>query len=246
MFLRKYWLPLSVFIVVIAGVGLYLLATRFPPKNPIKIYKAVEPIEKPTPEVLVGDTSQGGHFHADGTWHEGPHDAPVDRPVLPPPQAQETPQFVKPVSDSQDVTIADRVRASGDVPDRGELEAMSDEQLTELIDESYEKTTELLPKMNNAMREWAKVVGDLTRHAKTREENDAILAEHADTVDPLANAMDTIRYEHALHQLTGNRAFKVWQARFFTELSHVPPESGMSVDPESLTDEFWATYWSDF
>ncbi len=77
MFLRKYWLPLSVFIVAIAGVGLYLLATQ-PPKEPIVIYKPVEPIEKPTEqppaEAPVGDTSQGGHVHADGTWHEGPHE----------------------------------------------------------------------------------------------------------------------------------------------------------------------------
>ena len=72
MFLRKYWIPLSVFIVAICAVGLYLLATQ-PPKDPIVIYKAVAP-EKPTPQAAVGDTSQGGHFHADGTWHGEPHD----------------------------------------------------------------------------------------------------------------------------------------------------------------------------
>ena len=90
MFLRKYWLPLAVFVVAIAGAGLYLLATQ-PPKDPIVIYKAVEPIEKPTQQPTtaqapVGDTSQGGHFHADGTWHEGPHETPVAPPVEPPPQ----------------------------------------------------------------------------------------------------------------------------------------------------------------
>ncbi len=78
MFIRKYWLPLSVFLVTIAGVGLYLLATQ-PPKEPIKVYKLVEPIEKPTTQAPVGDTSQGGHVHADGTWHEGPHE-PVEQP----------------------------------------------------------------------------------------------------------------------------------------------------------------------
>lgn len=73
MFLRKYWTSLSVFLLLIVGIGLYLLATQ-PPKELVKIYKAVEPIEKPTPpttaEPPVGDTSQDGHFHADGTWHE--------------------------------------------------------------------------------------------------------------------------------------------------------------------------------
>jgi len=76
MFLRKYWLPLSVFLVAICAVGLYLLATQ-PPPEPVKIYKVVEPdkpTEQPKAEVSPSETSQGGHFHADGTWHEGPHD----------------------------------------------------------------------------------------------------------------------------------------------------------------------------
>ena len=78
MFLRKYWKPpLSVFIVAIVGVGLYLLATQ-PPKDPIVIYKAVEPLPKSEVKAPVGDTSEGGHFHADGNpWHEGPHETEV-------------------------------------------------------------------------------------------------------------------------------------------------------------------------
>ena len=74
MFIRKYWLPLSVFIVAICAVGFYLLATQ-PPKDPIVIYKAVEP-EKPTIQAPIGDTSQGGHWHGD-QWHAEPH-APVE------------------------------------------------------------------------------------------------------------------------------------------------------------------------
>ncbi|MDE0399409.1 MAG: hypothetical protein OXL96_16565 [Candidatus Poribacteria bacterium] len=79
MFIRKYWLPLSVFLVAIAGMGLYLLATQQPPE-PVKIYKVVEPekpTEQPTGEVPESETDTGGHFHADGTWHERPHDVPV-------------------------------------------------------------------------------------------------------------------------------------------------------------------------
>ncbi|MCG9133853.1 hypothetical protein J5I95_19465 [Candidatus Poribacteria bacterium] len=78
MFFRKYWLPLTVFIVALVGVGLYYLQTR-PPKDPILIVKPVE-VEKqqpqPTAKAAVGDTSQGGHFHADGTWHGEPHEPP--------------------------------------------------------------------------------------------------------------------------------------------------------------------------
>ena len=78
MFLRKYWIPtLSVFIVAIAGIGLYLLATQ-PPKEPIVIYKPVEPLPKSEVKAPVGDTSQGGHVHADGNpWHEGSHETEV-------------------------------------------------------------------------------------------------------------------------------------------------------------------------
>ena len=80
MFIRKYWLPLSVFIVAIVGIGLYYLQTR-PPKDPIVIYKPVEPLPKSeVAEAPERDTSQGGHRHTDGTWHEGPHE-PVEQPA---------------------------------------------------------------------------------------------------------------------------------------------------------------------
>lgn len=70
MFLRKYWIPLSVFVVAIVGVGLYMLAIQ-PPKDPIVIYKPVEPLPMAHgTKASVEETSQGGHFHADGTWHE--------------------------------------------------------------------------------------------------------------------------------------------------------------------------------
>ena len=96
MLLRKYWIPITVFLVVIVGVGLYYLQTR-PPKDPIVIVKPVEPIEKPTAEkssveieAPVSDTPQDGHFHADGTWHDGPHETPtpVDSPSVVPPKPE--------------------------------------------------------------------------------------------------------------------------------------------------------------
>ena len=61
MLLRKYWIPLLVFIVAIVGVGLYYLQTR-PPKDPILIVKPVE-YEKPTAEAPVVEPPQpDGHF----------------------------------------------------------------------------------------------------------------------------------------------------------------------------------------
>ncbi len=235
MFLRKYWVPVSVFLIAIVAVSVYYLQTR-PPKDPILIVNPVE-FEKQQPqpretEAPVGDTSQGGHFHEDGTWHAEPH-AEEDRPVLPPLQAPETPEFVRPVSDTQYVTIADKVAASADVPQRPELEAMSDDELNELMLKSYEKAESLSPEVSKRMDEWANVHAELTRHAKTRAETDAILAEHADRIKPLREAMESSAWEYQVHSVTGKRAFKILQARFLME--HEPQ-----------TDAFWKHFWANF
>ncbi len=74
MFIRKYWIPLTVLLVAIVGVSLYYLQIR-PPKKPVLIITPVE-VEKPAAEAPVSNTSQDGHFHADGTWHAETH-API-------------------------------------------------------------------------------------------------------------------------------------------------------------------------
>ena len=104
MFFRKYWLPLSVFIVGMSAVGIYVLQTQTP-KEPIKIYKPVE-VEKPKEtEAPVGDTSEGGHWHGD-EWHADPHET-HDPPAVSasksyiPEGAAVTPDF-PPVDPTQD------------------------------------------------------------------------------------------------------------------------------------------------
>lgn len=86
MFIRKYGVPILVFLVAIVGVSLYYLQTR-PPKEPIIIYKPVEPLPKSEVKAPVGDTSQGGHVHADGTFDAQPRDAQpmagISEPVTP-------------------------------------------------------------------------------------------------------------------------------------------------------------------
>ena len=100
MFIRKNWLPLSVFLIAIVMVGLYVLQTRSPEKAPLKIYKTTE-VEKPTQsQAPVGDTSQGGHFHADGTWHEGSHEVHV-----PDPEMWFDPEMVPSLSETQEGNI---------------------------------------------------------------------------------------------------------------------------------------------
>ena len=86
MFLRKYWIPLSVCLVVVVSVGLYLQARQTPPE-PIKIYKAVEPLATPTQPPttqtpVVEKTEQGGHWHGD-EWHAEPHTVPAGATTTP-------------------------------------------------------------------------------------------------------------------------------------------------------------------
>ena len=87
MFIRKYWLPISVFIVAIVGVGLYYLQTR-PPKDPITIIKPVE-TEQPTAKAPLketpkppppGETAESGHWHGD-QWYADPHETEVQPPL---------------------------------------------------------------------------------------------------------------------------------------------------------------------
>ena len=82
MFLKKNWLPLTVFIIALAGVCLYYLQTR-PPKDPIIIYKTTPvEVEKPTAEAPVpkspppGETHESGHWHGD-EWHSELHETPA-------------------------------------------------------------------------------------------------------------------------------------------------------------------------
>ena len=98
MFLRKHWIGLTVFLVAIVGIGLYLLSIQ-PPKDPIVIYKPVEPLPKSEVKAPVGDTSQDGHFHADGTWHEGPHEAPPTAEVSEPLTPEASERENKPLAD---------------------------------------------------------------------------------------------------------------------------------------------------
>ena len=88
MFIRKYWVPITIFIVVLLSCSLILLLPR--EKPPIKIYKPVE-TEQPTAKAPVGDTSQGGHWHGD-QWHAEPHETPAadETPRSQPRQRPET------------------------------------------------------------------------------------------------------------------------------------------------------------
>lgn len=82
MFIRKYWLPISVFLVAICAVSLYFLRPGPDlPEGPVVIYKKTEPTSEhttpPAPEGAarqppVGETSEGGDGEAS---HAEPHEA---------------------------------------------------------------------------------------------------------------------------------------------------------------------------
>lgn len=85
MFIRKYWVPISVVLLVICAVGFLILAMQ-PSPDPIIIYKEVE-VEKPTAEAPVAErppppgASPHGHWHGD-EWHDAPHEADDTAPAV--------------------------------------------------------------------------------------------------------------------------------------------------------------------
>ena len=81
MFFRKYWIPLSVFIVAIVGVSLYVLQTR-PPKDPILIVNPVEFEKSPAKAPVVEQPAEVGHVHAGGTFHAEAHDQVDPQPIV--------------------------------------------------------------------------------------------------------------------------------------------------------------------
>ena len=74
MFLRKYWLPLTVFgLIVLMGCGLFY-GRKAAKQEPVKVYKPVE-VEKPAPPKPPppGETAESGHWHGD-VWHAESHE----------------------------------------------------------------------------------------------------------------------------------------------------------------------------
>ncbi|MDE0400324.1 MAG: hypothetical protein OXL96_21220 [Candidatus Poribacteria bacterium] len=181
MFLRKYWLPISVFIVAIAGIGLYLLATQ-PPKDPIVIYKPVEPLPKSKAKAPVGETSQGGHVHADGTWHEGPHDTPPETRQRDTTAAENEIEFspnltkeeytkLKAINKDLESNIAERRKLQADIEKVGAEKQEVYNQINALFDtpqRTAEDETQIIALLNR-VEELKAVVKRTTKTRKTLE-----------------------------------------------------------------------------
>ena len=75
---------LAFFVLMIVGGTLYL--RHIQRQDQIALERTQEQLkqwkaqQKQTPKVPEGDTSQGGHFHSDGTWHDQPHETPAVTP----------------------------------------------------------------------------------------------------------------------------------------------------------------------
>ena len=145
MFFRKYWIPLSVFIVAVVGVGLYVLQTR-PPKEPILIIKPVEFEKQPAKAPVVEQPEQVGHVHEDRTRHEGAQ-APVA--VTQAPQT-ETPQPQEALFSKEE-----DARSTANLLDHLETYLPLAEEKRELLKQLYEEELRHLKSVEerNAQRE---------------------------------------------------------------------------------------------
>ncbi|MCY3549178.1 MAG: hypothetical protein OXH39_01870 [Candidatus Poribacteria bacterium] len=126
MFIRKYWLPLTVFVLIaLMGCGLFY-GRKAAKQEPIRIDKGVEVEKQPKPPP-PGETAESGHWHGD-VWHAEPHSAHAPAEVSQPPEvsaveAPPTPaestsilpkpqllaDFVNPTSKSSNPLFADGV-----------------------------------------------------------------------------------------------------------------------------------------
>ena len=72
---------LAFFVLMVVGGTLYLQHVEKQTAEDLAAHeeriKEFTSEQKPTTETPVGDTSQGGHVHNDGNWHEGPHETPA-------------------------------------------------------------------------------------------------------------------------------------------------------------------------
>ena len=143
MFLRKNWLPLLVFVMMICAVSFYLLTTQVH-KVPIKIYKPVEvsnPIHpKPPPP---GETAESGHWYGD-VWHTESHEVPVKQPtpVQDPPSGEAPGTPVGAASTDTDAQILEQAEQEGNI-------------------KLFDKRTEEYHKAVKAWQDWHKTFDEL-------------------------------------------------------------------------------------
>lgn len=79
---RIYW-GLAILIILLAGVSVVTL-TRTTDTEPVPVYKDVEPSQKLVKSVDKEQiTKTIGHYHSDGTWHEGTHTEHANVPENP-------------------------------------------------------------------------------------------------------------------------------------------------------------------
>ncbi|RKU19389.1 hypothetical protein C6503_07985 [Candidatus Poribacteria bacterium] len=173
MFGRKYWIGLIVFLLAIVGVSLYYLQTR-PPKDPVVIIKPVEPLPKSEVKAPVGDTMQGGHVHADGTFHAAPH-APVE------------------VSEAEVSADGQRVPDVQAAPANTQVDAATLESAARRLKD---------PDVFKAWREWSKEARELRRkHIQAAGESVALLPTTEEEFERIKNDPEwQRRRSEALHK----------------------------------------------
>ena len=74
MLTKKVYIPIGVCLLLLLAIGFLALRSDVP-DGPVKIYKATQPAEtsETQTETATSDTAQGGHSHADRTFHVEPH-----------------------------------------------------------------------------------------------------------------------------------------------------------------------------
>ena len=160
MFLRKNWLPILLFVVMICAVSLYILTTQAH-KEPIKTHKPVEVENPATPKPPPpGETAENGHWHGD-EWHAEPHGA------HPPAEVSEQPQ---PTTEAQSTPVgAQQVNAQSPAPMQDSSRTRPPQEVAEIQRQQREwvdKDYELRIKVSQAHQAWAELIPETVEEAK--------------------------------------------------------------------------------
>jgi hypothetical protein len=77
---KRLYIPIGILIIALVAIAFFALRSDTP-TEPIMIYKVVEPAEESETQTASAtrDIAEGGHFHADGTFHAEPHDTSTTR-----------------------------------------------------------------------------------------------------------------------------------------------------------------------
>ena len=212
---KRVWIPILIVLLAAIGCGLFY-ERQVSKQEPVKVYTPVTPERvaklQPTAKSPASDTSQGGHFHADGTWHT---------------EAHETSETAQPSGETQSdgVWYPDNYTQADIAADLAGEGAATDEEYKRRFTKHW---------VNNYLRrhreeypdctEHEAVLADAIRQAEWRFADQAYMDKDSELTDEFTTLMDELQ-----------SLFEKYNYRPAYEATHIP-ESERLKDTKRIKD----------